>query len=206
MSTCKLFILWVYFLHWLLKVRIRIRSTTIASHISLPDISEDREDSESSLHQLRPRNITNLNKGHPCFTVSQPTPTYSANVSTLTHCLYPHSTLSSTLYPPALQGGTWTVSCSQSPLRRLHLTLSPMGLSSSSLGAPLHHHPAASLHTSSLSHLPDKKQKPTIEKAVDIVKEKKKNVVDTLTKVLTCFLISSPVTHTHTHTHCKRKS
>jgi hypothetical protein len=35
-----------------------------------------------------------------------------------------------------------------------------------------------------MNGIPDK-QKPTIEKAVDIVKEKKKKVVDTLTKVST---------------------
>ena len=51
------------------------------------------------------------------------------------------------------------------------------------LCAPLHYLSAAGFHSSSLSCLPDKKQKATIEKAVDIAKEKKKNVVDALTKV-----------------------
>ena len=54
---------------------------------------------------------------------------------------------------------------------------------SSHTSSPLNHQIAASLHTSFSSFLPDK-QKPTVEKAVDIAKEKKKiAVVDTLTKV-----------------------
>ena len=56
--------------------------------------------------------------------------------------------------------------------------------SSLSFSSPFGCQLASSLHTSSMNFLPDKKQKPTIEKAVDIAKEKKKkDVVDVLTKV-----------------------
>ena len=70
----------------------------------------------------------------------------------------------------------WTAGCYSS------YPFSSLTSSSPVFGSPLI---VASLHTSSLSFLPDK-QKPTVEKAVDIAKEKKKmGVVDILTKVYT---------------------
>ena len=68
----------------------------------------------------------------------------------------------------------------------------PAALSLSSPSVPLHYLSAAAagFHSSATCCLPDK-QKATIEKAVDIVKEKKKKVVDTLTKVRTCILYIS---------------
>ena len=68
-----------------------------------------------------------------------------------------------------------------------------MALSLSSLSTPplCHNLLAAGFHSSPWSYLPDKKQKATIEKAVDIAKEKKKKGVDTLTKVSTVCLACS---------------
>ena len=74
-----------------------------------------------------------------------------------------------------------------------HPSSTAFSLSSPSI--PLHSllAAAAGFHSSAVSCLPDK-QKATIEKAVDIVKEKKKKVVDTLTKVRTCILYISWLT------------
>lgn len=76
-----------------------------------------------------------------------------------------------------------TLPSSHLPCPPRHPTAGPhTAFSLSPPSAPLCYLSAAGFHSSAVTCLPDK-QKPTIEKAVDIVKEKKKKVVDTLTKV-----------------------
>ena len=112
-----------------------------------------------------------------------PSVSFSTAAGALTHS---HQlTLSSSHLPrPSLPHLSLAAGISPLGSRPAGVTLHPTAFSlSSSPSAPLHYLSAAAyFHSSAVRGIPDK-QKATIEKAVDIVKEKKKKVVDTLTKV-----------------------
>ena len=160
---------------------------------SLLDILDPSEDQDHSSPHLRPATTTDkeylenngLSHPYPSLLQSPPPPSvsFSTAAATLTHG---HQlTLSSSHLPrPSLPHLALAAGISPSGSRPAGVPLHPTVFSLfSSPSAPLHYLSAAAyFHSSAMRGIPDK-QKATIEKAVDIVKEKKKKVVDTLTKV-----------------------
>lgn len=163
------------------------------------DTSEERNPSPELLPlPLRPSTTTYkyLNNGlsEPTLLRSPPPPSFSFSTAAAVALTHSHHLTPSSSHLPRP---------SPSPSRCLSAGIfsssgvlfhhpSPTAFSLSSPSVPLHSllAAAAGFHSSATSCLPDK-QKATIEKAVDIVKEKKKKVVDTLTKVRTCTLYIS---------------
>lgn len=136
------------------------------------DTLEDQNNTEQSSPHPRPASTTckylNNELSHPTLLRSPPSVSFSTVALAHGH----HLSLSSSHLPSLPHLTTGISSAGVFPLSVAF-----------SLSSPLHHLSAASFHSSALNCLPDKKQKATVEKAVDIVKEKKKKVVDTLTKV-----------------------
>ena len=145
------------------------------------DTLKDQNHSEHFSSHLRPATTTYkyLKNGLLPLTLLRSPPSFSFNSAALTHS---HYVILSSFHLPSSSRLTAGISSAG-------LSFHPTVFSLSSPSVPLHYLSAAGFHTSAMSSLPDK-QKATIEKAVDIVKEKKKKVVDTLTKVhqLTCLL------------------
>ena len=145
------------------------------------DTLEDQNHTEQFSPHLRPATTTYeyLKNGLSPPTLLQSPPSFSFSAAALTHGHHLTPSSSHLPSPSRLAAG----------ISSAGVSFHPTVFSLSSPSAPLHYLSAAGFHTSAMSCLPDK-QKATIEKAVDIVKEKKKKVVDTLTKVhqLTCLL------------------
>ena len=162
----------LYYFAWLIKYHyVSIFDTTL-----LVDLYKGKEEHDDHLQcLLRPPANAYLNNG---CSLPQSPPGRSMN-SPASHsptCLLSFSRhlCTSSLHHSGLD--MWRAGYYLSYPLSSH-TASPM------FSGPLNHQTTASLHTSLSSFLPDK-QKPTVEKAVDIAKEKKKMaVVDILTKV-----------------------
>ncbi len=146
---------------------------------------------EHSSPHLRPATTTDkflnndgLSHPYPALLRSPPSSVSFSTAATAALTHHHNLTLSSSHLPrPSLRLGALAAGISSLGSRSAGVSFHPTVFSfSSPPSTPLHYLSGAGFHSSAMRGLPDK-QKPTIEKAVDIVKEKKKKVVDTLTKV-----------------------